>query len=110
MQVAAAKEHATLYDALREAATKSRDASEELHCRPSCKPSTTALTERATMALHQIITDYDNRNGPHTPHRGRESLRWKRILAGLGLPVLPAGWIQSDSTCIESGSLLHQLD
>ena len=40
----------------------------------------------------------------------RESLRWKRILAGLGLPVLPEGWIQSDSTCIESGSLLHQLD
>ena len=110
MQIAAAKKPASLYDVLREAATQARNASGKQHSRRICKPSNTALTERIAAVLQQIITDYDNRNGPHTPHRGRESLRWKRILAGLGLPVLPVGWIQSDSTCIGSGSLLHQLD
>ena len=55
MQVAATKEHATLCDALGEAGTKPRDALERKHARPIRRPITTALTERATMALHQVM-------------------------------------------------------
>ena len=52
----------------------------------SFRPTITVPTERATMLLARVVADYQLNNGPHRPRLGHESLRWRKILAGLAIP------------------------
>ena len=52
----------------------------------SFRPTITVPTESATMLLARVVADYQLNNGPHRPRLGHESLRWRKILAGLAIP------------------------
>jgi hypothetical protein len=74
------------------------------------QPLSTALSERATMLLAQVIEDYKQRTGPHRPRLGHESLHWRKVMAGLYLPKLPIGWLQSEDISAANCPLLRQVD
>jgi hypothetical protein len=73
-------------------------------------PISMALSERAMKLLTKVVEDYPQRTGPHRPRRGHESLHWRKTMAGLYLPKLPPGWLQSEDISAANCFLLRQTD
>jgi hypothetical protein len=69
-----------------------------------------AYSERAMKLLTKVIEDYPRRTGPHRPLIGHESLHWRKLMAGLYLPKLPPGWLQSEDISAANCYLLRQTD
>ena len=51
------------------------------------QPELTAMTERATLILDSVVQKYQRGTGPQHMRGGYASHRWRRIQAGLYLPV-----------------------
>ena len=51
------------------------------------QPDLTAMTEHATLLLDSLVQKYQLSTGPQHMRGGYASHRWRRILAGLYLPV-----------------------
>ena len=62
------------------------------------------------MLLSRAIKDYQHYNGPHKTRLGHESLRWRKIMAGLYLPTLPTERHQLQESLDFHCPLLHQID
>ena len=77
---------------------------------PQHQPVISVLSEQATMLLSRVIEDYQQHNGPHKLRLGHESLRWRKIMAGLYLPTLPTGWHQLQESRDPHCPLLQQVD
>ena len=73
-------------------------------------PISMAYSERAMKLLTKVIEDYPRRTGPHRPLIGHESLHWRKLMAGLYLPKLPPGWLQSEDISAANCYLLRQTD
>ena len=77
---------------------------------PQYQPVTSVLSERATMVLSRAIEDYRQHTGPHKPRLEHESLRWRKIMAGLYLPALPTARHQPQESRELHCPLLQQVD
>ena len=77
---------------------------------PQHQPVISVLSEQATMLLSRAIKDYQHYNGPHKTRLGHESLRWRKIMAGLYLPTLPTERHQLQESLDFHCPLLHQID
>jgi hypothetical protein len=73
-------------------------------------PISMAHSERAMKLLTKVIEDYPLRTGPHRPRIGHESLHWRKLMAGLYLPKLPPGWLQSEDISAANCCLLRKTD
>jgi hypothetical protein len=73
-------------------------------------PISMAYPESAMKLLTKVVEDYPRRTGPHRPCIGPESLHWRKLMAGLYLPKLPPGWLQSEDISAANCFLLRQTD
>ena len=80
--------------------TQSRDPTD--HLRPECHQNPqsclTAMSERATLILDSVVQKYQRSTGPLHAQGDYASHQWRRLLAGLYLPVR----IQKESCIIIS--------
>ena len=74
------------------------------------QPVTSVLSEQPTRLLSRAIEDYQQHTGPHMPRLGHESLRWRKIMAGLYLPALPTVRHQRQASRDLHCPLLQQVD
>ena len=73
-------------------------------------PISMAYPESAMKLLTKVVEDYPRRTGPHRPCIRDESLHWRKLMAGLYLPKLPPGWLQSDDISPANCFLLRHTD
>ena len=73
-------------------------------------PVSMAYSEPAMKLFTKVVEDYPRRTGPHRPCIGPESLHWRKLMAGLYLPKLPPGWLQSEDISAANCFLLRQTD
>ena len=99
----------TMVDTLMNAPTR-MGSWEERQPSHSTVPINMADSERAMKLLTKVVEDYPQRTGPHRPCRGHESLHWRKLMAGLYLPKLPSGWLQSEDISAANCFLLRQAD
>ena len=68
------------------------------------QPDLTAMTEHATLLLDSIVQKYQLSTGPQHMRGGYASYRWRRILAGLYLPVRIRRELQDFAASDQTGS------
>ena len=70
----------------------------------------TALTDRATTILHQIVWKYQHIIDKQSRQTNFATFRWRRILDGLYLPVRIRTELQSPADLNREETFLHQVD
>ena len=86
--------------------TSHRTAEGSLHSQPDL----TAMTEHATLLLDSIIQKYQRSTGPQHMRGCYTSHRWRRILAGLYLPVRIRRELQQPAGLTRPETWLDQVD
>ena len=74
------------------------------------QPNLTAMTERATLILDSVVQKYQRSTGPQHTRGGYASHRWRRILAGLYLPVRIRRELQQPAGLNREETFLDQVD
>ena len=74
------------------------------------RPDCTAMTEHATLLLDSIIQKYQRSTGPQHMRGCYTSHRWRRILAGLYLPVRIRKELQQPAGLTRPETWLDQVD
>jgi hypothetical protein len=99
-------------DTVADLLTQSRDPTD--HLRPEChqnpQPCLTAMSERATLILDSVVQKYQRSTGPLHARGGYASHQWRRLLAGLYLPVRIRRELQQPGGLDRDSTFLHQVD
>ena len=74
------------------------------------RPNLTAMTERATLILNDVVRKYQRSTGPQHTRSGYSAHRWRRILAGLYLPVRIRRELQQPAGLNREETFLNQVD
>ena len=74
------------------------------------QPDLAAMTEHATLLLNSIVQKYQRSTGPQHMRGGYASHRWRRILAGLYLPVRIRRELQQPAGLNRAETWLDQVD
>ena len=80
----------------------------EWHQNP--QPCLTAMSERATLILDSVVQKYQRSTGPLHTRGGYVSHHWRRLLAGLYLPVLIRRELQQPAGLNRESTFLDQVD
>ena len=68
------------------------------------------MTERATLILNDVVRKYQHSTGPQHTRSGYSAHRWRRILAGLYLPVRIRRELQQPAGLNREETFLNQVD
>ena len=99
-------------DTVADLLTQSRDAMDHRKAEwpLNSQPDLTTMTERATLLLDSIVQKYQRSTGPQHMRGGYASHRWRRILAGLYLPVRIRRELQQPAGLNRAEIWLDQVD
>ena len=74
------------------------------------QPYLTAMPERASLILDSVVQTYQRSTGPLHTRGGYASHHWRRLLAGLYLPVLIRRELQQPAGLNREATFLDQVD